>query len=422
MSAFGDLEMVVDGIAARAREASLLVQTQPQAAIDRALLLMAGYLESEKPRLQGENRRDLEAGRAKGLSPAMLDRLALSDKSVAAMVRGLSEVAALRSPVGELYDERVRPNGLRICKMRVPIGVIGIIYEARPNVTVDAAAICLKSRNAVILRGGSEAFHSNSALCALFSRALEEAGLPAPALQFIPTTDRAAVELLLQKDGQVDLVIPRGGEGLIRMVVEKSRIPVIKHYKGVCHVFVSASADMAKAVPIAVNAKTQRPAVCNAMETLLLDAGLDRGKRVDIINALMDRGVTLFGDAESRKLSDRIQAVDEKSWSEEYLDLRLSVATVDGVDGAVGHINRYGSRHTDSIVTESAEEADAFVARVDSASVMVNASTRFADGGEYGMGCEIGISTDKLHARGPMGVDDLTTYKWVVRGDGQVRE
>ena len=422
MSAFGDLEMVVDGIAARAREASLLVQTQPQAAIDRALLLMAGYLESEKPRLQGENRRDLEAGRAKGLSPAMLDRLALSDKSVAAMVRGLSEVAALRSPVGELYDERVRPNGLRICKMRVPIGVIGIIYEARPNVTVDAAAICLKSRNAVILRGGSEAFHSNSALCALFSRALEEAGLPAPALQFIPTTDRAAVELLLQKDGQVDLVIPRGGEGLIRMVVEKSRIPVIKHYKGVCHVFVSASADMAKAVPIAVNAKTQRPAVCNAMETLLLDAGLDRGKRVDIINALMDRGVTLFGDAESRKLSDRIQAVDEKNWSEEYLDLRLSVATVDGVDGAVGHINRYGSRHTDSIVTESAEEADAFVARVDSASVMVNASTRFADGGEYGMGCEIGISTDKLHARGPMGLPEMTSTKYVLDGEGQVRD
>ena len=421
-AAAGELERLIDGIALRAREASLLIQTQPQAAIDRALLLMAGYLESEKPRLQEANRGDLEAGRARGLSPAMLDRLTLSDKSVAAMVRGLSEVAALRSPVGERYDERVRPNGLRICKMRVPIGVIGIIYEARPNVTVDAAAICLKSRNAVILRGGSEAFHSNTALCALFSRALEEAGLPAPALQFIPTTDRAAVELLLKKDGQVDLIIPRGGEGLIRMVVEKSRIPVIKHYKGVCHVFVSAHADMAKAVPIAVNAKTQRPAVCNAMETLLLDAGLDSQKRADIVNALMDKGVTLFGDAESRKLSGRIQAVDEKNWSEEYLDLRLSVATVDGVDGAVEHINRYGSRHTDSIVTESAEEADAFVARVDSASVMVNASTRFADGGEYGMGCEIGISTDKLHARGPMGVDDLTTYKWVVRGDGQVRE
>jgi len=422
MSTSGELENIINGIATRAREASLLIQNQPQAAIDRALLLMAGCLESEKPRLQAENRKDVEAGRAKGLAPAMLDRLTLSDKAIASMIRGLGEVAALRSPVGEVYDARVRPNGLRICRTRVPIGVIGIIYEARPNVTVDAAAICLKSRNAVILRGGSEAFHSNTALCALFSRALEEAGLPAAALQFVPTTDRAAVEMLLRRDEQIDLIIPRGGESLIRMVVEKSRIPVIKHYKGVCHVFVSASADMAKAVPIAVNAKTQRPGVCNAMETLLLDSGLDLRKRVDIVNALIDRGVTLFGDAESRKLSERIQAVDEKNLSEEYLDLRLSVVTVDGVDGAVEHINKYGSRHTDSIVTESAEEADAFVARVDSASVMVNASTRFADGGEYGMGCEIGISTDKLHSRGPMGVDDLTTYKWVVRGDGQVRE
>jgi glutamate-5-semialdehyde dehydrogenase len=419
--AANELEKIIDGIAANARSASLLIQNHPTADIDKALLAMAKYLESEKSTLQAENEKDLEAGRAKGLAPAMLDRLALSDRTIESMVQGLKEVAALGSPVGNLYEERVRPNGLKICKMRVPIGVIGIIYEARPNVTVDAAAICLKSRNAVILRGGSEAFHSNNALCALFSRALEEAGLPAAALQFIPTTDRAAVELLLCKDEQVDLIIPRGGEGLIRMVVEKSRIPVIKHYKGVCHVFVSANADMQKAMPIVINAKVQRPGVCNAMETLLLDSALDLQKRKNIVDALVDKGVTLFGDPESRKLSDRIGEIDEKSWSDEYLDLRLSIATVNGLDGAVAHINKYGSRHTDSIVTESPDEAEAFIARVDSASVMVNASTRFSDGGEYGMGCEIGISTDKLHSRGPMGIEDLTTYKWIVRGDGQVR-
>jgi len=417
-----DFQKIIDNIASKGREASLLIQNQPADAIDKALLLMAGYLESDRARLQKENEKDLEAGRQKGLSGAMIDRLTLSDKTLAGMINGLREVAALKSPVGEVYDERIRPNGLNISKMRVPIGVIGIIYEARPNVTVDAAAICLKSRNAVILRGGSEAFHSNSALCELFSRALEEAGLPAAALQFIPTTDRAAVELLLQKDEQVDLIIPRGGKGLIKMVVEKSRIPVIKHYTGVCHVFVSVNADMAKALPIVINAKTQRPGVCNAMETLLIDASLDLQKKKDIVNALINKGVTLFGDDESRKLSDQIQVVDEASLSDEYLDLRLSVITVNGLDGAINHINKYGSRHTDTIVTESTQEAEAFVMRVDTASVVVNASTRFSDGGEYGMGCEIGISTDKLHSRGPMGVEDLTTYKWVVRGDGQIRE
>jgi len=415
------LETLINGIAVQGREASLLIQNRPAGAIDKALLLMADYLESDRARLQEENRKDLEAARQKGLSPAMIDRLTLSDKALASMTTGLREVVALECKIGEFYDERVRPNGLKICKMRVPVGVIGIIYESRPNVTVDAAAICLKSRNAVILRGGSEAFHSNSALCALFSRALEEAGLPASALQFIPTTDRAAVELLLQKDEYIDLIIPRGGESLIRMVVEKSRIPVIKHYKGVCHVFVSVNANMAKALPIAINAKTQRPGVCNAMETLLLDSRLDLQKRKSIVDALIDNGVTLFGDEESRKLSDKIQPVDEKGLYNEYLDLRLSVITVDGVDGAIRHINKYGSRHTDSIVTESSQEAEEFIARVDTASVIVNASTRFSDGGEYGMGCEIGISTDKLHSRGPMGVEDLTTYKWIVRGDGQIR-
>jgi glutamate-5-semialdehyde dehydrogenase len=338
------------------------------------------------------------------------------------MIDGLRVVARLPSPVGTRYDARVRPNGLRIYKMKVPIGVVAIVYESRPNVTVDAAAICLKSQNAVILRGGSEAFHSNLALARLFGRALAQAGLPAAAVQFVATTDRTAVDLLLGKDGEIDLVIPRGGESLIRRVVEKSRIPVIKHYKGVCHVFVSRHADMRKAVPIAVNAKVQRPGVCNAMETLLLDKRLPREKKRAIITALLAENVRLFGDASTRSLSSEIGKATEDDWYAEYLDLRLAVREVNGVEEAVRHINTYGSRHTDAIVTESAKEAALFRDRVDSSSVMINASTRFSDGGEYGMGCEIGISTDKLHARGPMGVEDLTTYKWIVEGEGQVRQ
>ncbi|MCL2688326.1 MAG: glutamate-5-semialdehyde dehydrogenase [Chitinispirillia bacterium] len=416
-----ELEKTVNDIACKGRKASLILQNISSQSVDNALLKMADYLQSNKPSLQEENKKDLEAGKKKGLSPAMLDRLTLSDKTLDSMINGLREVAALSSPVGTFYEERVRPNGLNISKMRVPIGVIGIIYESRPNVTVDAAAICLKSRNAVILRGGSEAFYSNSALCALFSKCLEEAGLPSSALQFIPTTDRAAVELMLTKDEQIDLIIPRGGESLIRMVAEKSRIPVIKHYNGICHVYISANADMQKAIPIAINAKVQRPGVCNAMETLILDVGLDLQKRQSIITALLDKGVTLYGDDECLQLSDKIIAADKKAWGEEYLDLRLNVKTVNGVDEAIAHINTYGSRHTDSIISENKSEQEKFMTEVDAASVMINASTRFADGGEYGMGCEIGISTDKLHSRGPMGIDDLTTYKWVVRGDGQVR-
>ncbi len=416
-----NLEQIIDTIAAKGRKASLQLQNESVEKINKALLAMAELLQSNKTDLQRENEKDLEAGRQKGLSSAMLDRLTLSDKSLNTMIQGLKEVAALTSPVGKRFDERTRPNGLKIYKMKVPIGVIGIIYESRPNVTVDAAAICLKSQNAVILRGGSEAFHSNSALCKLFADALSQTGLPRDALQFIPTTDRSAVELLLTKDEQIDLIIPRGGESLIRMVVEKSRIPVIKHYKGVCHVFVSAKADMEKAVPIVVNAKVQRPGVCNAMETLLLDAALEEDKRKKIVNALLEKGVTIFGDEETRKLSGSIQPATAKDWTEEYLDLRLAIKTVNSIDEAIDHINTYGSRHTESIITESRDEADKFLKQVDSSSVMVNASTRFSDGGEYGMGCEIGISTDKLHSRGPMGVDDLTTYKWIVEGDGQIR-
>lgn len=416
------LETVIDRIAQQAKKASLALQGVSGKQVNRALLTMAKLLAAEKEGLQKVNAKDLAAAREKGLSTAMIDRLTLSDKTINGMIKGLREVAALSSPVGTEYDHRVRPNGLSICKVTVPIGVVGIIYESRPNVTVDAAAICLKSQNAVILRGGSEAFHSNTALAALFKKALSAAKLPADAVQIIPTTDRAAIELLLKKEEQVDLIIPRGGEALIRMVVEKSRIPVIKHYKGICHVYIAPSADLTMATAIAVNAKVQRPGVCNAMETLLLDAKLSVAKRKAIVSALIENGVTLFGDPKTRTLAKVIKKATEADWRAEYLDLRLAVRTVANIDEAINHINTYGSHHTEAIVTGSKREAARFLQQVDSSSVMVNASTRFSDGGEYGMGCEIGISTDKLHSRGPMGIADLTTYKWIVYGAGQLRK
>jgi glutamate-5-semialdehyde dehydrogenase len=421
MNTAKNLDTLVLGIARKARSAGLKLQNIPQQAITDALLAMAELIDAERKALSLANAKDLAAARKAGMAPAMIDRLTLSEKTVASMIRGLREVAALKSPIGREYDARVRPNGLAISKLRVPIGVVGIIYESRPNVTVDAAAICLKSHNAVILRGGSEALHSNLALVKLFGKALDRAGVPKDAIQAIPVTDRKAIEKLLVLDELVDLVIPRGGEGLIRMVVEKSHIPVIKHYKGVCHVYVSSRADMGKALPIVINAKVQRPGVCNAMETLLLDGALPFADRKSIIGALLEKRVTLFGDPETKKLSSAIKRATVDDWKAEYLDLRLAVRTVKSLREAIDHINEYGSHHTESIVTESREEADLFLKEVDSSSVMVNASTRFSDGGEYGMGCEIGISTDKLHARGPMGIEDLTTYKWIVRGKGQIR-
>jgi glutamate-5-semialdehyde dehydrogenase len=421
MTTHKDLDSLILGIARKARRAALTLQNVPPQAIIDALNRMADLLEARRSAFARANERDLAAAREAKMASAMIDRLTLSDTTIASMIRGLREVAQLTSPVGREYDRRERPNGLAIYKMRVPIGVVGIIYESRPNVTVDAAAICLKSHNAVILRGGSEAFHSNMALVKLFGKALEQAGIPKDAIQTIPLTDRKAIEKMLVLDELIDLVIPRGGEGLIRMVVEKSHIPVIKHYKGVCHVYVSARADMAKALPIVINAKVQRPGVCNAMETLLLDKGLLFSDRIAIVQALLENGVTLFGDPESRRLSPAIKRATIDDWKAEYLDLRLAVRTVGTIRQAIDHINRYGSHHTDAIVTESKKEADQFCKEVDSSSIMVNASTRFSDGGEYGMGCEIGISTDKLHARGPMGIEDLTTYKWIVQGNGQVR-
>jgi glutamate-5-semialdehyde dehydrogenase len=415
------LEKTVNTLCRKAREAGHLLLDTDQDKVDRSLVAMADLLDKNKEALRRQNAKDLALARSKKLSDAMIERLTLSDKAFESMKKGLIEVAALSTPVGTVFDARRRPNGLNIYKMRVPIGVIAIIYESRPNVTVDAAAICLKSRNSVILRGGSEAFHSNRALASLFGDACAAAGLAGHPVQFVPTSERKAVDLLLQKENDIDLVIPRGGEGLIRAVVGKSRIPVIKHYKGVCHVYVSSKADMDKAVSIVVNAKVQRPSVCNAMETLLLDKNLGDDAKKRVIGALIDAGVTLFGDPASRKLSPAVKRATVQDWLAEYLDLRCAVRVVDGVMEAVSHINTYGSHHTDSIVTESREEAGLFMKLTDSSSVMVNASTRFSDGGEYGMGAEIGISTDKLHARGPMGVADLTTYKWIVEGNGQIR-
>lgn len=412
---------VVNRITGNARNASLKLQSAEEKRINRALLTMTRLLSSEKTALQKANRIDIAGAEKKGLSSAMIDRLTLTDKTIAGMIKGLKEVAAISSPIGRVYDKRIRPNGLSIEKMSVPIGVVGIIYESRPNVTVDAAAICLKSNNAVILRGGSESFHSNTALIRLFKKAVTGAGLPEHSIQLVPTTDRKAVKILLKKDDDVDLIIPRGGEALIRMVVETSHIPVIKHYKGVCHVYIAPSAQLGTALRIAVNAKVQRPGVCNAMETLLLDEKMSVVKRRAVINALLDKGVRILGDQTTCRLSPKIKKATGNDWTEEYLDLRLAVRTVSGIDEAIHHINTFGSHHTDAIVTTSKRDIAAFVQQVDSSSVIINASTRFSDGGEYGMGCEIGISTDKLHARGPMGVSDLATYKWVVRGSGQVR-
>ncbi len=415
-------ERNIDRICREAKEAAHILSEFPNAKIKTALLSMAKLLDTDKNELCKANARDCEAARRKGLSSHKIDRLTLSDKTFASMKDGLKVVANLDSPVGQIYDERRHTQGMRIYKRKVPVGVVGIIYESRPNVTVDAAAICLKSKNAVILRGGSEAFETNTALAKLFSRALDTAGLPAEAVRLVETTRREAVNYLLTRDDSIDLIIPRGGENLIRTVVTNSSIPVIKHYKGVCHIYVAKSAGLRHTIPIVVNAKTQRPSVCNAMETLLLDSALDEKKKRRILDALLDNGVTLYGDTSTRALDRRIKKAGAADWYEEYLDLRCTVKQVDGCNEAIAHINTYGSRHTDAILTRSKKEMEMFRRRVDSSSVMINASTRFSDGGEYGMGCEIGISTDKLHARGPMGVQDLTTYKWIVEGEGQIRQ
>ncbi|MFU4843140.1 glutamate-5-semialdehyde dehydrogenase [Pseudomonas aeruginosa] len=405
-----------------ARAASRLLARAATAQKNRALLAAADALDAARAELSHANEQDLAAGRANGLEPAMLDRLALTPARIDDMIEGLRQVATLPDPIGEIRDMRYVPSGIQIGKMRVPLGVVGIIYESRPNVTIDAASLCLKSGNATILRGGSEAIHSNQAIARCIQQGLAEAGLPAAAVQVVETTDRAAVGALISMPEYVDVIVPRGGKGLIERISREAKVPVIKHLDGICHVYIDVGADLDKAIRVADNAKTQRYAPCNTMETLLVHAGIAERVLPPLATIYREKGVELRGDAATRALlgADVLEATEE-DWRTEYNAPILSIRIVDGLDAAIEHINTYGSQHTDAIITENFSDARRFLAEVDSASVMVNASTRFADGFEYGLGAEIGISTDKLHARGPVGLEGLTSEKYVVFGDGHVR-
>ncbi|MBG4324323.1 glutamate-5-semialdehyde dehydrogenase [Pseudomonas aeruginosa] len=405
-----------------ARAASRLLARAATAQKNRALLAAADALDAARAELSHANEQDLAAGRANGLEPAMLDRLALTPARIDDMIEGLRQVATLPDPIGEIRDMRYVPSGIQIGKMRVPLGVVGIIYESRPNVTIDAASLCLKSGNATILRGGSEAIHSNQAIARCIQQGLAEAGLPAAAVQVVETTDRAAGGALISMPEYVDVIVPRGGKGLIERISREAKVPVIKHLDGICHVYIDVAADLDKAIRVADNAKTQRYAPCNTMETLLVHAGIAERALPPLATIYREKGVELRGDAATRALlgADVLEATEE-DWRTEYNAPILSIRIVDGLDAAIEHINTYGSQHTDAIITENFSDARRFLAEVDSASVMVNASTRFADGFEYGLGAEIGISTDKLHARGPVGLEGLTSEKYVVFGDGHVR-
>jgi len=384
---------------------------------------MAQELEEHREAIKEANALDLKAGKKAGLSAALLDRLELTEKRIDGMIKGITNVVALNDPVGADISSWIRPNALEIVKRRVPIGVIGIIYESRPNVTADATVLCIKTANAVILRGGKEAIHSNKILAELLQKGGEKKGLPKQAIQLIQTTDREAVRELCQLEGRVDLIIPRGGEGLIRAVMEHARIPVIKHYKGICHTYVDQSADLEMAAAICENAKCQRPGVCNAMETLLVHEKIADEFLPQLAYLLEEKKVELRGDERTRQcIIGDVKVATEDDWNEEYLDLILSIKVVPDVHAAIDHINTYGSHHSDAIVASSEQAQKKFLKEVDSATVYVNASSRFTDGSEFGMGAEIGISTDKLHARGPMGLEELTTYKYIITGKGQIRD
>ncbi len=415
------IDTTIREMAKAAKKASVAVARCSTQEKDRALLAIADRLEKESARIQAENRDDLKRAQEMGLTAAMIDRLTVKDSTIASMARGLREVAALEDPVGAIQKTWRRPNGLTVSKMRIPLGVIGIIYESRPNVTIDAAALCFKAGNAVILRGGSEALASNQVLARIVHDVLDEAGLPKEAVQVVPTRDREAVTALLAQEEYIDLIIPRGGESLIRFVVEHSRIPVLKHYKGVCHVYVDADADIEMAADIAFNSKVQRPGVCNALETLLVHEKIAE----DFLPVMAERfgkaGVELRGCPGTRKILPAAAGATDADWPAEYLDMILAVKVVSDMEEAIEHIGKYGSAHTEAIVTKDYTRAHRFLREVDSSVVLVNASTRFNDGGQLGLGAEIGISTSKLHAFGPMGVEELTTTKFIVLGDGQVR-
>lgn len=416
-----DIETYMSSLGRQARAASRIIAKASTAQKNAALLLMADALDASRDAINEANALDLEAGRAKGLDHAMLDRLALSPARIDNMIEGLRQVAALPDPIGEISELRFRPSGIQVGKMRVPLGVVGIIYESRPNVTCEAASLCLKSGNAVILRGGSEALHSNQAIAHCIATGLEAAGIDAHAVQVVATSDRAAVGRLITMAEYVDVIIPRGGKSLIERVAADARVPVLKHLDGVCHVYIDDKADFQKAVQIAVNAKTSRYGTCNTMETLLVAQGIAARILPTLAKAYHEAGVELRACTKSIALLDHAIAATEADWEAEYLAPILAVRIVADLDEAIDHIAKYSSAHTDAIVTEDYSRAQRFLREVDSSSVMVNASTRFADGFEYGLGAEIGISTDKLHARGPVGLEGLTSQKYIVLGDGQIR-
>ncbi len=425
------LQEDIENIAKKAKLASRSLTRLTEIERNRCLEAMAQAIDTNAPAIREANRKDLEFGREAGLSQPMLDRLELTDARVAKMSQGLREMAALADPIGRIQDDRTRPNGLNLQKISTPIGVVVIIYESRPNVTADAAGLCFKAGNATVLRGGKEAIHSNR----IIARTMVEAAkrqcesFPADAIQVIPTTDRQAIPLLLSQTEYVDLCMPRGGESLIRAVAECSRVPVIKHYQGICHVYVDRDAKLDQAIAIAVNAKTQRPGVCNAIETLLIDEALPSDFAARMARKLWEHGVEIRGDDRLRRIvigqplpeGAKLSEVSDADWKTEHLDLILSIKLVDGVEEAISHINRYGSGHSDAIVTENRQTAQRFMNEIDASVVYWNASTRFTDGGEFGMGAEIGISTDKIGARGPMGLEELTSYKWLGFGQGQIR-
>jgi len=416
------IESTITDMARAAREAANKLARVSSEQKNTALFAIAAGLEEEDDFIKTENQKDLLSAEEMGLSGAMIDRLTIKDATIDAMVAGLNEVAHLNDPVGTMGPTRIRPNGLQIARMRIPLGVIGIIYESRPNVTIDAAGLCLKAGNAVILRGGSEAFHSNQALAAIIGRGLENSGLPDKSVQVVPVREREAVYALINQEAFIDLIIPRGGEGLIRSVVENSKIPVLKHYKGVCHIYVDVDADLDMAQNICFNAKVQRPGVCNAMETMLVHQSVAEAFLPAMAGRFVEAGVELRGCAETCRILPDAKKAQESDWPAEYLDLILAVKVVKDMDEALAHIAEYSSNHSEAIVTGNYERTKRFVREADSSVVLVNASTRFNDGGQLGLGAEIGISTSKLHAFGPMGVEELTTTKFVVLGSGQIRE
>lgn len=422
MSQSEEIRVEVEALARRAKEASRALAAARTEQKDAVLLRVAAGLRASVPGVLDANAADLTAAKEAGLSGAMLDRLRLDAGRIEAVARALEAIVKLPDPIGQVVESRRLPNGLSVGRMRVPLGLIGIIYEARPNVTVDAAALCFKAGNACILRGGKEAFRTNRALASIFSAALSAEGFDPALVTLLPTVDREATLAMIGLTGIVDVVIPRGGEGLIRFVSEHARVPVIQHYKGVCHVYVDGEADPDKAIAIAVNAKTQRPGVCNAMETLLVDEACADALLPRIAGALIERGVELRGDARTRALVPAANEASDADWDAEYLDLICAVRVVPGVEGALEHVARYGSLHTEAIVTESYTKAERWLREVDASLVVVNASTRWNDGGELGLGAEVGISTTKLHAYGPMGLAELCALKWIARGEGQIRQ